>query len=140
MNFETISRFHFKPIEKEMRSVQETFRIGATQLSMTQAMYERMDKPQYLCFAYDAEERAVGIKITDADDHSGIPVNTNKKTNAVYMNNSKYVCNKIAGEMKVDLAEKSIILRRGYVADGWYVFELRYADVVKKSGKKKETK
>ena len=137
MNFESISKFHFKPIEKEMKSQMETFRISNNRVSMTQAMYIRMKEPEHLLFAYDAEERAIGIKIVGADEPKQIEVVKKGEGNA-YIRNSKYICDKIAGEMKVDLEKKCIVLRRGYILDGWYVFELRYADVVNRSGRKKE--
>ena len=134
MNFETISRFHFKPIEKEMRSFQETFRINAHNISMTKAMYERMEKPEHLLFAYDAEERAVGIKIVGDNESNSVSVQ--EKGRSPYVNNSKYICEKIASEMQVDLESKSIILRRGYRANEWFIFELRYADIVGRCGRK----
>lgn len=135
MEFKTISRFHFSPIEKDMRSQDETFRIGENMVHMTKALFARMNNPEHLLFAYDAEERAVGVKIVEDNEPNSIDVIHNDKH--TYMKNSKYICTKIADVMKVDLTKKCIILRRGYHIDDWYVFELKYADIINRSGRKK---
>ena len=135
MNFETISRFDFKPIEKEIRSQQETIHIGKNRVTMTKALLDRMGNPEFVQFAYDAKEMAIGVRITDSD-HGSCQIKSWTGRGA-YVLNSSYVSEKISSLMNVDLQTKTITLKRGYKLDDWYVFELRHAEVLKKESRKR---
>lgn len=138
MNFGAISRFHFQAIEKSMHSYRsaETLRLGKSMVTMTNGLFQRMGEPEYLFFGYDPEEKALGIKVTTKDDPNALKVKRNS-TYSTRVQNSTYISHKIAEVLNADLEEKSILMKRGYKADEYYVFELRYAEVLKKSGRKK---
>jgi hypothetical protein len=136
MNFEAISRFHFSPIERTTRSTQETVSLNNHCVSLTAALYERMGKPEYLLFGYDAEEKALGIRVMDEKSDDNVLKASAYTTGGIKVANSKYISNRIAEVMNVDLDKKRIILRKGYKVEDYYVFELRNADVVNKTGRR----
>ena len=136
MNFEAISRFHFSPIERTTRSTQETVGLNSDCVSLTAALYERMGKPDYLMFGYDAEEKALGIRVMEEKNDGNVLKVTTYTNGGVRVGNSKYISNRISEVMNVDLNKKRIILRKGYKVEDYYVFELRNADVVNKTGRK----
>lgn len=136
MNFETINRFKFEPIERVMHSTVESIRLGRTMVTFNKAMFARMGNPEYLLFGYDAEEKALGVKVVGRDEPNALKVDTST-CGSKRVRNSAYVSSHIAEIMNVDLDEKSILMKRGYKVGDYYVFELRYAEALKKSGRKK---
>lgn len=136
MNFETINRFKFEPIERVMHSTVESMRLGYSMVTMNKALFQRMGNPEYLSFGYDAEEKALGVKIVGRDEPNALKVDNNT-FGSKRLRNSAYVSKHIAEIMNVDLDEKSILMKRGYKVGDYYVFELRYAEALKKSGRKK---
>ena len=137
MNFEAISRFKFEPIEKSARYVAEVIRISGKHVTMTLPLYERMGHPEFLSFGYDAENRAIGILVTDRKDPNATPCVKDKKTGTVRMNNSAFIANKLYELMKADQDKQAIVLRCPVKTNEYHVFELRNADIVKKCGVKK---
>ena len=138
MNFGTINRFHFQAIEQVKHSYgsAETVRLGRSMVTMTKGLYQRMGEPEYLFFGYDPEEKALGIKVVTKDEPNALKVKQST-TMSTRIEHSAYVSHKIAGEMNVNLDEKSILMKRGYKVDDYFVFELRYAEPLKKSGRKR---
>lgn len=136
MNFETINRFKFEPIERVMHSTVESLRLGYSMVTMNKALFQRMGNPEYLSFGYDAEEKALGVKIVGRNEPDALKVDSTS-TGSKRVNNSAYISKHIAEIMNVDLDEKSILMKRGYKVGDYYVFELRYAEALKKSGRKK---
>ena len=135
MNFEQISRFNFKPIEKSQRNTEESVRMLANKVSMTRALFERMGNPEWLSFGYDEEERALGIRISDESDPNAVQVLYYKKS-VTNITHSAFVSNKIRSEMKAN-EDQVVVLKRGAKVNDWYVFQLRYAEVQKKCGRRK---
>ena len=135
MNFETINRFRFEPIERVMHSTVESLRLGRTMVTMNKALFKRMGEPEFLEFSYDSEEKALGVKVVGKDDPNALKVDTSGN-GSKRVNHSAFVSNHIAEIIKTDLNEKSILMKRGYKVGDYYVFELRYAEALKKTGKK----
>jgi len=136
MNFETISKYKFEPMEKSARYVQEIMRVTGNHVTITQSLYERMNEPEYLSFGYDAEHNAIGILVSDEKDLNSTPCKR-EKTGTVRLNNSAFIANRLYEILKADPEKKSIILQRGCKVNDYYVFELRYAEVQNKIGRKK---
>lgn len=135
MNFETMSRFHFEPIEKNIRSTKETMRITSHSVTLTQALWKKIGEPEFVSFGYDAEEKALAMKVTTKDDpNATAPVEY--QNGGVHLNNAAFVRRKLAEVTGIDLEKKCIVLTRGMKVGDWYVFELRNAEIVSPSKKK----
>ena len=135
MNFENLSRYNFTPIEKNIRSTRETMRVTNNSVTLTEALWQRIGTPEYLSFGYDADEKAFGMKVTTEDDpNATIPVKY--KNGGVHINNAAFLRRKVAEITGADLSEKCVVFRRGKKIDDWFVFELRYADIVSPATKK----
>lgn len=135
MNFEAISRFNFKTIEKAQRNTEESIRMTENKVSMTRALFERMGNPEWLSFGYDDEERALGVRISDEKDPNAVKVLYYKKS-VTNITHSAFVANKIRGVMGAK-DDQVVVLKRGAKVNEWYVFQLRYAEVQKKCGRRK---
>ena len=131
MNFETISRFHFEPIEKRAQSSQETIRVTESRVTMTNSLYERMGSPEFLMFGFDSENKAVGVKVEDQIGMNVVEVKKNQKVPPMLLN-SKFIANYIRSAMEIEDKDQVILLTRGSKVNDWYVFELRNADIQKK--------
>lgn len=139
MNFETLSRFHFKPIEKFERNSIETIRILPNKLTMTNALVDRMGKPEYISFGYDAEEKALGVKVTTKNDPNAVFVKY-YKSSANNVTHGTFVCSKIRDEMGIaGENDKVVVMKRCFKVDEWFVFQLRFAEVQPKCGRKKRS-
>lgn len=135
MNFEQISRFNFKPIEKSERSTVETVRLTKNKITMTRPLLKRMGNPEWISFGYDDEERAIGIKVSDEKDPNAVQVLDYEKS-AARITHGAFISNKIRSEMKAN-EDQVVVLKRGAKVNDWYVFQLRYAEVQKKCGRRK---
>ena len=122
------SRFTFEPIEKYYRSNKETIRISSHIVSVTKGLYQKMGKPEYLAFYFDAEERAVAIKKVDATNQNAVQIRTYKS--AFQAIKGGFIKDRIFKELNIQGDDKSVILQHGYKDGDYYVFELRYADVM----------
>lgn len=136
MNFEAISKYRFEPIEKSASFTQEVIRISGGHVTLTKGLYERMNNPAFLSFGYDSENKAVGVRTVDTEEPNTTPCRI-EVSGTVRLNNSAYIANWLYDVMKVDPDNKAIILKRGVKVNEYYVFELKYAEVVNKNGRKK---
>lgn len=136
MTMETISRFHFKPIEKFSRSTAETVRILKQSVTFTASMWERMGQPKHVVFGIDSEEKAIGIKVTDERDPNGTEVLCYGKQKTPRARSASFISEQIFKELNVPDEDKVIILTHGYKFGDWYIFEERYAEIQNKCGRK----
>lgn len=134
MTMETITKFHFQPLEKFTRSTSETVRLSKNKVSITNALYERMGKPEYLAFGWDDEKKALGIRVTVESDPEGVEV-TYYKTSVTNIKNTTFVARKVRDEMHCK-EDEVVVMKRGFKEAYWYVFELKNAEVQKKCGRK----
>ena len=93
------------------------------------SLWNRLGKPEYVVIGYDKEEKALGLKITDAKDPSGLRVCCYGDHQTPRLARSTYICNYIANVLNVDLEEKSVIFTHGVKIGEWSVFETRYAEI-----------
>jgi len=135
MTMEIITRFHFEPLEKFTRSTSETVRLSKNKVSITNALYERMGKPEYLAFGWDGEKKALGIRVTVEADPEGVEVTFYDKTSVTNIKNSTFVARKVRDEMHCK-EDEVVVMKRGFKEAYWYVFELKNAEVQKKCGRK----
>lgn len=135
MNFENLSRYKFTPIEKNIRSTKETMRVTNNSVTLTEALWQRIGTPEYLSFGYDAEEKAIALRVATEDDpNATVPVKY--KNGGVHINNAAFLRRKVAEITGADLSEKCVVFRRGFKVGEWFVFELRNADIVSPAKKK----
>lgn len=130
MNFESITRFRFEPIQKKKKATDEMIRILPTRVHITKALYERMGEPEFVSIGYDKEEKALGVKVTDENDPTGVAITTEGKTPVCKA--SKYISDFFAEILKVDLQEIGIYYTHGKKIGDYYVFEDRYIEKAKK--------
>lgn len=128
MSFESISRFHFDPIPQSKNAISEMVSISKNRVDLTAALWERMGKPQFISFAYDKEEMALGVKVTDETDPNKLEVVRRGNTTPNCLR-SKYISVYIAELLNVDLTKNRIHFTHGVKVGDYYVFEERYVDI-----------
>ena len=128
MNFETISRYHFDPIPQAKNAIAEMVSISKNRVDLTTALWERMGKPQFVSFAYDKEEMALGVKVTDESDPNKLEVIRRGMATPTCLR-SKYISVYLSEMLNVDLTLKRIHFTHGVKVGDYYVFEARYIDI-----------
>ena len=128
MNFETISRFHFDPIPQAKNAIAEMVSVSKNRVDLTTALWERMGKPQFISFAYDKEEKALGVKVTDESDPNKLEVIRRGMATPTCLR-SKYISVYLSEMLNEKKKKKRIHFTHGSKVGDYYVFESRYVDI-----------
>lgn len=141
MNFNPISTRKPKlcPIDPKYRvHFGEFLTMREFEIYISDALWAKMDYPNYVQFAFDETEKVLGICETDDKDPYRCPIKCFKKSGAKATGTS-YVVKQI-GEFypeEFDPKNENLTFLRGYKVDGYFCFDLKNAEKKRSNGSKR---